>query len=877
MHSKMPVTRQNHIGTRIFTQSLLIAVILTVVLTSIQLWFDYQKLISSVDDTFNQISESQVDGLSTSLWNFSKPELNAITAGLTNYPYIVYAEIRDGDKVIISQGNKLEEDVIKKTIPLTYKNGSTLENIGELRLQADKKVLYQQITKDILDGLSVRALIMLIVTFILLVLIDRQVFKYLRYASEILNKYEISSLDIPLKVSKPDHNDEIDQLVTAFNKLRMRLWYSIKKQDEIERKHSTLLGNLPGMVYRCLNDKDWTMELVSAGCFDLTGYQTDDLVGNKTISYNDLIIPQDRDGIWDTIQTKVNSDAPFELIYRIKRRDGEIRWVWENGVGIFSDDHTLVALEGFITDINERMQQRRELEAIARVGYALRTVDTREQILSVVLEQTTDLLESDGCMVEFIEPATGDAVVRVTNGVFDGLEGTRFPLDKGLNSYIRETGKPYHNNNAPEDPRFIDQMANKTCQAISGVPLIIQGELIGFLWITRYIPISEKAVQTLASIADITANAIHRVDLFQQTRRRLENLLSLREIDNAINSNTDITKTMDVFLDQVMEQLKVDAVRVMKFDPQSKHLMFLDGKGFISPHYMLPRDVSENTAAGEFVSKMVTIQTNDLNHDPFPPEIEPFIKAEGFQSLFVTPMVVNNAFQGMLQAYLRRPFYPENDWIQFFETLAGQAAIAINESTLWSTLQQSNSDLKIAYDETLAGWSKALDLRDHETENHTQRVIELTMKLAETIGISGDDLVNIRRGALLHDVGKIGVPDSILTKPGKLTAEEWDVMRMHPVNAYNLIYPINYLRDALDIPYCHHEKWDGSGYPRGLKGDEIPLAARIFAFADVWDAMTSDRYYRAALPVEEVREYFLQNRGKHFDPLITDIFLNMMK
>jgi HD-GYP domain-containing protein (c-di-GMP phosphodiesterase class II) len=100
---------------------------------------------------------------------------------------------------------------------------------------------------------------------------------------------------------------------------------------------------------------------------------------------------------------------------------------------------------------------------------------------------------------------------------------------------------------------------------------------------------------------------------------------------------------------------------------------------------------------------------------------------------------------------------------------------------------------------------------------------------------------------------------------------------MHPVNAFNLIYPIKYLRDALDIPYCHHEKWDGSGYPRGLKGDEIPLAARIFAFADVWDAMTSDRYYRAALPEAEVRDYFLQNRGKHFDPLITDIFLNMMK
>jgi PAS domain S-box-containing protein len=712
---------------------------------------------------------------------------------------------------------------------------------------------------------------------ILLEMVERQVFRYLRSASQILNTYEIDSLNKPLQVNKPNQNDEIDWLVISFNKLRQRLRESIDSHTETERKHSTLLKNLPGMAYRCLNDRDWTMELVSAGSLDLTGYSAGELIWNKLISYNDLIIPEDRDGIWNIIQAQVTDQSPFELNYRIERRDGQIRWVWERGAGVFAEDHSLIALEGFITDITERKQQERDLEAIAQVSFALRSVETREKILPIILEQTTNLLDADGCLLELIEPSSGDSIVKEANGVFTGQLGFRIPVDKGLNSYIRETGRPYHNNHVLEDSRILDEMADKSCQAASGVPLIAQGQLIGFLWIARQIPISEKVVQTLSSIADIAANAIHRVDLFQQTERRLEQLTSLRKIDTAINSNTEITETMDVFLDQVIEQLHVDAIRVMKYEPASKCLTYLDGKGFRSTLYKQSRDVSENTAAGEIVLKFVTVQNNDFSRNPNPPEIRPFINAEGFQSIFITPLIVKNELQGMLQAYKREPFYPDTDWIQFLESLAGQAAIAINESVLWENLQVSNSELQMAYDETLEGWSKALDLRDHETENHTQRVIELSLRLAEKIGISGDALVNMRRGALLHDVGKIGVPDSILTKPGKLTPEEWDVMRRHPTKAYDLIYPISYLRDALDIPYSHHEKWDGTGYPRGLKGEEIPLAARIFAFADVWDAMTSDRYYRAAMSAEEVTLYIRENSGKHFDPSIVELFLEMDK
>lgn len=189
-------------------------------------------------------------------------------------------------------------------------------------------------------------------------------------------------------------------------------------------------------------------------------------------------------------------------------------------------------------------------------------------------------------------------------------------------------------------------------------------------------------------------------------------------------------------------------------------------------------------------------------------------------------------------------------------------------------LEAMHQELLISYDKTIEGWSKALDLRDKETEGHTQRVTEMTIQLAKVIGLDEDVIErHIWRGCLLHDVGKLGIPDAILLKEGPLTDEEWVIMRRHPVYAYEWLNAIPFLQPALDIPYCHHEKWDGSGYPRGLKGMQIPVAARLFAVVDVWDALTSDRPYRKAMPRDEVKAYMADQSGKHFDPEIVAAFL----
>jgi HD-GYP domain-containing protein (c-di-GMP phosphodiesterase class II) len=250
-------------------------------------------------------------------------------------------------------------------------------------------------------------------------------------------------------------------------------------------------------------------------------------------------------------------------------------------------------------------------------------------------------------------------------------------------------------------------------------------------------------------------------------------------------------------------------------------------------------------------------------------------REEGTAAYVAIPLLAKGQVQGVLTLFHRSPLTHEHEWLDFAEALAGQAAIAVDNARLFQNLQSANRELALAYDTTIEGWSRALDLRDKETEGHSRRVTEMTLILARQMNLSEAELVHVRRGALLHDIGKMSIPDAILLKPGPLTEEEWEIMRRHPRYAYDLLAPIAYLRPALDIPHCHHEKWDGSGYPQGLKGDQIPLVARIFAVADVYDALSSDRPYRSAWPEEKVRAHIAALAGTHFDPGMLEAFLGM--
>jgi putative nucleotidyltransferase with HDIG domain len=247
-------------------------------------------------------------------------------------------------------------------------------------------------------------------------------------------------------------------------------------------------------------------------------------------------------------------------------------------------------------------------------------------------------------------------------------------------------------------------------------------------------------------------------------------------------------------------------------------------------------------------------------------QFEKFKELEKIASYFCIPLISKGQLKGVLEVYNRFPFEPDEDWLNYLTALAEQASIAIDNTQMFDNLQRSNTELSLAYNATIEGWSRALDLRDKETEGHTLRVTEITEQLARVFKFPDNQIKYIRWGALLHDIGKLGVPDGILLKPGPLTDEEWIIMRMHPQYAYDMLSPISYLREAIDIPYCHHEKWDGTGYPRGLIKDQIPLSARIFAVVDIWDALSSDRPYRKAWTAEKVIEHIRSISGTHLDP-----------
>lgn len=346
----------------------------------------------------------------------------------------------------------------------------------------------------------------------------------------------------------------------------------------------------------------------------------------------------------------------------------------------------------------------------------------------------------------------------------------------------------------------------------------------------------------------------------------------------AITSSLDLNLTLNVILDRVARLLGIDATDVLLVDPDTQALEYAAGFGFRSPldNQKVSLRLGEGMA-GKVALERRPLIVPDLSEyrDLF--TRKPLAKMEGFAAYFGVPLIAKGNVIGVLEAFHRTPLNPDQDWLSFLNALAGQAAIAIDNASLFNSLQRSNAELTQSYDTTLEGWSAALDLRDKETEGHTQRVTDMTFQLAQVMGYPPEGLLNIRRGALLHDIGKMGIPDHILLKPDKLTDEEWEIMRKHPTYAYDLLKPIAYLRSALDIPYCHHEKWDGSGYPRGLKDEQIPLAARIFAVVDVYDALISDRPYRAGWPQNKVLEHIRSLSGTHFDPQVVEVFLTMME
>ena len=914
--------------------------------------------------------------------------------------------------------------------------------------------------------------------------------------------------------------------------------------NEDRRKLQTLLSNLPGVAYRCINNEQWTMEYLSEGCFAITGYTQDVLIGNNAISFNKLIHSDDAAYVWDSIQDAIQTNTPYTLEYRLITKNGTVKWVWEQGRVVEKDSSDIFHLEGFITDISEQHESQEELnrsETLSRLfidhapaalamfdkemryliaserwiqdfglvdqsiigkshydifpeltkeikdahkqalsGKTLHKDEDRferadgsvqwvrwealpwynadheiggivimseditkrkeaemelsnsvarfqtlvEQIPAItyiaaldeksttlyispqvehylgysqdeyklnpdiwverihpddrdrVLQETYDgrdnqlpliseyrMLSKDGHIVWFRDEAT---MVYDTNGeqmflqglmmditdqkknqqeleryiarveslldieqaisstlnineVLDFItkeiskavvcdtisiqrldsdiltiytfHGQGISVEDGNLSFQSKPGFPTHqiiHDKKPlavvdmerEFPEYYKLIISENVEIRSwlGIPLIYKGKNIGIITLGRakVFPFVNAEMKMVSAIANHAAFAIENARLFGEANTRLERISSLHQIDLAISGSVDLDIVLDVLIDQLFEQLRVDAVDILLYNPLSDALEYKIGRGFTKTLIKQTKVRIGQDFAGKAALDQKTIFHADLSSLEAPLPLLELIKGENFVSYSAVPLISKKRIVGVLEIFNRSSINPNQEWQDFLDTISGQAAIAIESVQMFNNLQRSTDALRYAYDATIEGWSKAMDLRDKETEGHTLRVTELTVKLARKFGFSEEEIVHVRRGALLHDIGKLGVPDAILFKPDKLSPEEWELMRKHPQFAYDMLVHIEYLRPALDIPYAHHEKWDGSGYPRGLKGQQIPLAARIFAVVDVWDALRSDRPYRKAWSSEKTRDYILSQSGKHFDPQVVNAFIELI-
>jgi HD-GYP domain-containing protein (c-di-GMP phosphodiesterase class II) len=465
-------------------------------------------------------------------------------------------------------------------------------------------------------------------------------------------------------------------------------------------------------------------------------------------------------------------------------------------------------------------------------------------------------------------------------GLEKWVEHTQFDLNKIKDFSAIVRNKKYKvtpNTETSKDWTVIAETAWVKSHITS--PLIENSQVIGFLNLDSATPdfYTEEHAKVLMSFSEQVSTALKNARLFEDTQRRMKRMQAMTQIDLAINSNLDINISLEIVLIEAKDKLNADAVDILQVNKATGSLVFSKAKGFKTDEVHKSNFRLGTGLPGRAVMEQTLIAIPDLRSAPESFFKNMLVEREGFVSYYCAPLITKGELKGVMEIYFREPFKADQEWQEFLEMLAQQTAIAINNAELLTSLKVSNADLINAYETTLRGWVDALDMRDHETESHTRRVTELSLQLALRMGIKDSEVVNFERGALLHDIGKVGISDTILNKPGPLTDEEWVIMRQHPLNAFQLLSKSKYLIPALDIPYCHHEKWDGSGYPRGLKGEAIPLAARIFAVVDVWDALTSDRPYRKAWSQKKALDHIQEQSGKHFDPKVVSAFMALPK
>lgn len=608
----------------------------------------------------------------------------------------------------------------------------------------------------------------------------------------------------------------------------------------------------------------------------LLGYEPAEL---SKLSFREIVEPTEIDkSKWRISDLIAGKEFPlYERTF--VHKDGTRIPVEVNASLIRDEAEKPLYILSIVRDISARKQRLLELETIAATNHAVRLTSTKEEVLTVIAQHSMRLNRADAVMISLIQEETRHIVVELATGEWQDGVGARYSAGNSITETVVQTGESYILNDTSSNvderiayPELITRLNSVAC-----VPLRVhEGKIIGVVWMGRQQHIDENDTHLLTIIADIAGSAIHRTALFEERQEDLTKLASLHNIDLALASSTDMEWTAKIAIEELLKVLPIQAAAVFRLDDTSQRLRLIRDVGVYEGAI---KHVEYAPAAGiawQVVSQGSIVQLDLSRQSPGSEALKLNKQQRSYRTYLGVPLVMKGEVKGVLEVYYAYLADPDEKAVEFIKAVAHQLSLAIDNFSLLESLRRSNTELQSAYDTTLEGWAQALDLRDHETQGHSIRVTELAVVLAEAACLSGPSIRYVRQGALLHDIGKLGIPDHILLKPGALTDEEWEVMRQHPVYAYNILSTIPFLLPAIEIPYCHHEKYDGSGYPRGLSGKQIPISARIFAIVDVWDALTSDRPYRKAWSKEDALEYIREQKGKHFDPELTDIFLGIV-
>ena len=634
-------------------------------------------------------------------------------------------------------------------------------------------------------------------------------------------------------------------------------------------------------------EEDTSISLANAEFLELSGYSKDEVEGKK--NWTEFVAQEDLERMKENHRLRRTAEkaAPRNYEFRFIDRWGNAKDAFLTIAMIPGTQKSVASL----LDITERVQaeddlQRRhsELALLNRVITTASTTLEPNAVLETTCRELALAFDLPQAAAALLNEARTATVV-----VAEYLEGGRpsaldivIPVEGNPTmQYILEHRVPVAVVDAKHDPRMVaihDVMRQRGTVSMLILPLMVRDKVVGTLGLdaVERREFSSEEIDLAASAAAAAAQALENARLFSQANRWLKHLEALHTIDQTILASMDLNMIGEVIIKQAQKQLGVDAVDILVFDPALQSLHCAARRGFKSQALAFANLRLGSGLAGKAVLARKVLSIPDLEKEIKESEYAPELRTEGFMAYWGVPLIAKGKIQGVLELFHRTPLEPDDEWFKFMSTLAGQAAIAIDNANLFENLQKKNMELNLAYDTTLEGWAHALELHDIETEGHSRRVTEMTLRLAKDMGIDRQVMIHIRRGALLHDIGKMGIPDSILNKPGPLTDEEWEVMCKHPAYSYEMLSSIPFLRPAIDIPYSHHEKWDGSGYPLGLRGDSIPLPARIFAIIDVWDALNSDRPYRKAWPEDKVLDYIREQSGIHFDPQVVEAFLVMI-